>query len=159
MSRIETTVTFGTEVTFESLTIVPLLGKSPSEPDYDIQVGAVFILNGEPMGVDLFDSPQTFHSLSPKIVRGYAVDAIDLRSNPASRARSSTVAKGANVTRAEQFMRLVLDAPRTPFAATGLGETWRLFAPDVSGGGLTADGKLVHMSAFRTSAGPTQSHT
>src|SRR6187200_1315143 len=35
MSSIETTFTFGTEATFESLTIVPLLGTSSSEPDYD----------------------------------------------------------------------------------------------------------------------------
>src|SRR5262245_27530189 len=32
---IETTFTFGTEVTFNSLTIVPLLGTSSSGPDYD----------------------------------------------------------------------------------------------------------------------------
>jgi hypothetical protein len=128
-------------------------------PVVEHQIGAVFILNGEPMGVDLFDSPQTFRSLSPKIVRGYALDAIDFRSNPATHAQSSTVAKGTSVIRAKQFMRLVLDAPRTPFAAPGLGETWRLFAPDVSGGGLMADGNLVHMSAFRTSAGPRQSHS
>ena len=35
MSSIETAFTFGTEVTFDSLTIVPLLGTSSSEPDYD----------------------------------------------------------------------------------------------------------------------------
>jgi ARG and Rhodanese-Phosphatase-superfamily-associated Protein domain len=35
MSSIETTFTFGTEVTFESLTIVPLLGTPSSGPDYD----------------------------------------------------------------------------------------------------------------------------
>jgi hypothetical protein len=52
-------------------------------------------------------------------------------------------------TRAEEFVGQVLDAPRTQFAAPGLGETWRLFAPQVSGGGLTAGGKLLHMSAFR----------
>jgi hypothetical protein len=116
-------------------------------PIADRQVGAVFILNDTPMGVDLFDSPQTFRSLIPKIVRGYALDAIDRRSNPASRASSSTVATRES---ARQFMRRVLDAPRTPFEAPGLGETWRLFAPQVSGGGLTVDGNLVHMSAFLT---------
>jgi hypothetical protein len=116
-------------------------------PIADRQVGAVFILNDTPMGVDLFDSPQTFRSLIPKIVRGYALDAIDRRSNPASRASSSTVATRES---ARQFMRRVLDAPRTPFEASGLGETWRLFAPQVSGGGLTVDGNLVHMSAFLT---------
>src|SRR4030095_6171078 len=35
MSSIETTFTFGTEITFEGLTIVPLLGPSSTEPGYD----------------------------------------------------------------------------------------------------------------------------
>jgi hypothetical protein len=121
-------------------------------PIAESQVGAVFILDGTPMGVDLFDSPHTFRSLIPKIVRGYALDAIDRRSNPAARASSSTMTPHESAT---QFMRRVLDASRTPFAAPGLGETWRLFAPHVSGGGLTVDGNLVHMSAFLTQADST----
>ena len=35
MNSIETTFTFGTEQSFDNLTIVPLLGTSVSEPDYD----------------------------------------------------------------------------------------------------------------------------
>ena len=100
------------------------------------------------MGIDLFDSPRTFRSLIPKIVRGYALDAIDRRSNPLPHDPSSTSGPTTK-TRAEEFMRQVLDAPRTQFPAPGLGDTWRLFAPQVSGGGLTARGKLLHMSAFR----------
>jgi hypothetical protein len=117
-------------------------------PVVEDQVGAVFFLNGEPMGVDLLDSPRTFRLLMPKILRGYALDAIDRRSNPLPHDSSST-SRPTMKTRAEEFMRQVLDAPRTQFAAPGLGETWRLFAPQVSGGGLTAGGKLLHMSAFR----------
>ena len=124
-------------------------------PVVEDQVGAVFFLNGEPMGIDLFDSPRTFRSLIPKIVRGYALDAIDRRSNPRPHDPSnplphdsSSTSRPTMKTRAEEFMRQVLDAPRTQFAAPGLGETWRLFAPQVSGGGLIAGGKLLHMSAF-----------
>jgi hypothetical protein len=111
----------------------------------------VFLLNGEPRGVDLFDSPHTFRSLMPKLLRGYALDAIDPRFNPASRRLSSLRATGESQTRAKELMRQVLDAPRAPFAAPGIGETWRLFAPQLSGGGLSRDGNLVHLSAFRTS--------
>lgn len=117
-------------------------------PVVEHQVGAVFILNGEPRGVDLFDSPQTFRSLMPKILRGYALDAIDRRSNPLPDVSSSTAHPGTK-TVAEAFVRQVLDAPRTQFAAPGLGHTWRLFAPQVAGGALMANGNLVHLSAFR----------
>jgi hypothetical protein len=116
-------------------------------PIVDQQVGAVFLLNGEPRGVDLFDSPRTFRSLMPKILRGYALDAIDLRlSSPNPLPRE---ASGLIKTRAEDFMRQVMYAPRTQFPSPGLGETWRLFAPQLAGGGLTLGGTLVHMSAFR----------
>jgi hypothetical protein len=113
------------------------------------QVGAVFILNGEPKGLDLFDSPRTFRALIPKILRGYALDAIDPRFNPSSRGLSSPLATEESRTRATEFVRQVLDAPRTPFASPGIGETWRLFAPQISGGGLNTGGDLVHLSAFR----------
>jgi hypothetical protein len=116
-------------------------------PIADQQVGAVFLLNGEPRGVDLFDSPRTFRSLMPKILRGYALDAIDVRSSSTEPQRE---APGLIETRAKDFTQQVMDAPRTQFPSPGLGETWRLFAPQLAGGGLTLGGTLVHLSAFRT---------
>ena len=118
-------------------------------PVADGQVGAVFILNGEPAGVDLFDCPSTFRSLFPKILRGYALDAIDDRSSRVPPESTSAVAIEEGVTRGKQFMRAVLDAGRKPFDAPGVGATWRLSAPQVSGGGLTFNGNVIHMSAFR----------
>jgi hypothetical protein len=117
-------------------------------PLADQQVGAVFLLNGEPRGVDLFDSPHTFRSLMPKLLRGYALDAIDLRSSSPDQS-SQREAADLIETRAKDFVRQVLDASRTQFPSPGLGETWRLFAPQLAGGGLTLGGTLVHMSAFR----------
>jgi hypothetical protein len=76
-----------------------------------------------------------------------ALDAIDLNSKRASHAPSSTDV-AARAMLAKQFMQLVLNAPRTPFAAPGLAETRRLYAPQVSGGELAVNGNLVHLSAF-----------
>jgi hypothetical protein len=121
-------------------------------PVADGQVGAVFILNGEPLGVDLFDCPGTFRSLFPKILRGYALDAIDDRSSRVLREFISAVAIEEGVTRGKQFMRAVLDAGRKPFDAPGVGATWRLSAPQVSGGGLTFNGNVgphVGLSCMR----------
>ena len=43
----------------------------------DRQVGAVFTINGNIVGFDLFDFSGTFKKLLPKLVRSYALDAID----------------------------------------------------------------------------------
>ena len=111
------------------------------------QIGAVFLLNGEPAGVDLFDHHKTFVPLILKIVRGYALDAIDLRVNKPS---SGSTPPHVMRARAEQFMSDVLDAQRTSFDGPGMGEKARLLAPGVTGGALVVDGTLVHMSAFRS---------
>jgi len=115
-------------------------------PIADNQVGAVFLLNGEPTGVDLFDHHKTFILLIPKILRGYALDAIDSRSNQSS---VPSTTQPVMRTRAEQFLRNVVDAPRTSFDAPGMGEKWRLSTPGISGGALIVNGDVVHMSAFR----------
>ena len=115
-------------------------------PVADDQVGAVFLLNGEPQGVDLFDHHKTFVLLIPKILRGYALDAIDLRATQSS---IPSMTREVMRTHAKRFILKVMAAPRTSFDAPGMGETWRLSAPGVSGGGLDIDGRIVHMSAFR----------
>jgi hypothetical protein len=41
------------------------------------QIGVGFAINGEPLGLDLFDNPVTLRTLLPKLVRSYALDALD----------------------------------------------------------------------------------
>ena len=43
----------------------------------DGQVGAMFLVNGRPGGIELFDAPATWRKLSSKLIRSYALDAID----------------------------------------------------------------------------------
>jgi hypothetical protein len=47
------------------------------------QVGALFAVNGSPWGMDLFDSPATLGKTLPKLVRSYALDAIDVATDKA----------------------------------------------------------------------------
>jgi hypothetical protein len=107
------------------------------------QIGAVFVLDEEPFGMDLFDHPATFRALLPKIARGYALDAIDRRQDREAAAGTSSRA------RVERFVSTVVAARGKSFPAAGLGESWRLLDPGVTGGALTLDGRLVHLSAFR----------
>ena len=44
----------------------------------DGQVGAIFAIRGQIAGLDVFDSPRTWASLMPKLVRSYGLDALDM---------------------------------------------------------------------------------
>jgi hypothetical protein len=41
------------------------------------QVGAVFMINGEVVGMDAFGRPETFSRVFTKLVQSYALDAVD----------------------------------------------------------------------------------
>ncbi len=108
------------------------------------QRGAVFAINGVVEGVDLFDHSRTFHSALAKLIRGYALDAIDCSSTP----RGALKADSADV-----FLKLVSEANCLATPAVGIGEDLRLISEQISGGALLAFGELVHLFAFRRHEG------
>ena len=92
----------------------------------DRQVGAVFLVNGRLAGLELFDAPSTWRKLSPKLVRSYALDAIDR--------------KQAQPPVASQDGRFLIDAVAASqsavFPAVGEGDDVRLSGRDVIGAAL-----------------------
>ena len=109
-------------------------------PPVGRQVGAVFLVNGRLAGLELFDAPSTWRKLSPKLVRSYALDAIDRK-----QARSGVTAHDG---------RFLIDAiaasQSSVFSAVGEGEDVRLSGRDVIGAGLVARERAIHLSAFMT---------
>jgi len=109
-------------------------------PPVDRQVGAVFLVNGRLAGLELFDAPSTWRKLSPKLVRSYALDAIDRK-----QARSGVTAHDG---------RFLIDAiaasQSSVFSAVGEGEDVRLSGRDLIGAGLVARERAIHLSAFMT---------
>lgn len=107
------------------------------------QRGAVFAVNSAITGVELFDCTPTLKALLPKIVRSYALDAIEVaepgKAQPAAPAKDAAAA----------FLAEVGAAPAESFPAVGLGEDLRLHSDTVAGACLAVDGKLVHLCAFR----------
>jgi hypothetical protein len=109
------------------------------------QVGAVFLIAGAPIGLDVFDSPATWQKLAPKLVASYGLDAVD---------QGRSVAAG--VTREPRFLAQAveellarasaLQIERYPSA--GLGEDVRLSGPSLAGGALVVDERLVHLAVF-----------
>jgi hypothetical protein len=107
----------------------------------DGQVGAIFAINGAPAGLELFDSPETLRTYLPKILRSYALDAL---SN-----QTVTVAKTEDAE-AALLLDSILELEAKSFPALGLGQDLRIDSPEISGGALTHDGRLIHLAAFQT---------
>ena len=106
----------------------------------DRQVGAAFAINGEVIGFDLFDSPATFKKLLPKLVRSYALDAIE--------SAQEKSASGRSTVSVQELLLSVTKAEAKTFPAVGEGIDVRFTAPNVTAAGLVAKGRVVHLSGF-----------
>ncbi len=107
----------------------------------DCQVGAVFAINGEVVGLECFGYQQTFSKFFPKLVQSYALDALDWLEEP-----SKHQVSGESVRR---FLEGVQVAPGKSHPSLGLGEYIRFENNSVSGASLVHDGRVLHLSAFR----------
>ena len=87
-------------------------------------VGAVFLLDEVVIGMDLFGAPATCRVLLSKIVRGYALDAIDREVAHAAGENRLAVSRPDHRARAGEFVAAALAAPRTAFPAVGVGKNW-----------------------------------
>jgi len=107
------------------------------------QLGALFAIDGKTCGLDLFDHPDTMTRLLPKLVRSYALDAID-RAGAAGAAPQEVADPAA-------LLRDVAAARFHAFPAVGEGHDLRLESSRLCGGALRAYGRIVHLCAFELS--------
>ncbi len=108
----------------------------------DRQVGAVFLVNGRLAGLELFDAASTWRKLAPKLVRSYALDAID-------RKHASTPAASHD---GRFLIDAVMSSESAVFPAVGEGEDVRLDGRDITGAALVARERAIHLSAFSSAA-------
>jgi hypothetical protein len=102
--------------------------------------GAAFAINGKILGVDLFDKTSTFVKLWPKLVKSYAVDALEETKDHQNRVQPDSVSdwiKSAQAAKQEWF-----DSP-------GLGHDVRIEGESVMGAALVTEQQLVHLELFR----------
>lgn len=109
------------------------------------QAGAVFAVAGRVVGLDLFDAPATLGKLWGKLVGSYALDALAAEGN----AEAGEGGGDEATSRARDFLARLGTAKAERFPGVGLGEDVRVEAPGIVGGALTADGRVIHLSAFR----------
>ncbi len=106
--------------------------------DYcDGQAGVLFATAGS-LGLDLFDRAETLRQLYPKLVRSYALDALE---NPHA-------TNGASSDTAEQFLTDLGQAVAVAEPAIGLGKDVRISGAAVSGAALWADDRYIHVCGF-----------
>lgn len=105
----------------------------------DGQVGALFAIESEVVGFDLFDRHATLKALLPKLVRSYAVDALEVAVRETSPPDNGL---------AEAFLDAAAKAEVKTYPAVGLGSDIRLSAPGLAGGGLVIDDTLIHLAVF-----------
>jgi hypothetical protein len=107
------------------------------------QAGAMFFVNGRPAGFELFDAARTWRTLAPKLIRSYALDALD---------DSDEVVESDTAADARGFIERLMSSHTSVFRAVGEGEDVRFEGADVVGAALVVSGRAIHVSAFPTAS-------
>lgn len=115
------------------------------------QVGGVFIINEEPVGLEVFDAPETFAAMFPQLVRSYAMDALTLGEN---------THRAPGTRCAEAFIAQVVVAAAEKQSGTASGhranathtDELKLQSRRITGGALLARDRVVHLAAFQRHA-------
>ncbi|MCY4264006.1 MAG: hypothetical protein OXE78_04025 [Gammaproteobacteria bacterium] len=109
----------------------------------DGQAGALFAINGETLGFDMFDSPATLARMFPMLVESFALDAID----------SPMEERETPDPEPENFLKQTASVGVEQFPAVGEGEDLRLEGNGLSGGALVARDRVIHLCVFRIPTG------
>ena len=107
------------------------------------QCGALFAIDGQLVGLELFDSAQTFAHYLPKLVRSYAMDAMDAVDKP------QAVAEEPTALAARTFLSAVGALPGEAFPAVGEGQQIRLEGAALVGSALLHHERVLHLAAFK----------
>lgn len=101
-------------------------------------VGAVFSVNGAPLGAEIFDRPAVCQRLIGKVIRSWSLDALEDAEAPSRPA-------GVSV---EALLQRMSEAPTQRYGGAGLGEHLRFDDGVVAGGALRVGDVPIHEVAF-----------
>jgi len=103
------------------------------------QAGVIGAIGCHPLAVDLFDHPDTMRRLFPKMVRSYALDALDA---------GQCAGAPADASLASEMLKDASSAPAFMQPAIGLGKDVRFLSRAVSGAALWVNWRYVHICVF-----------
>jgi len=102
------------------------------------QYGAAFAIGDQLVGLDIFDHPQVMNRFFPKLMRSYALDALDAASS-----NKVPIAKEL-----ETLFTQIGAAQMFSDPAVGLGKDIRFDGPEIAGAALWALERYVHICGF-----------
>ena len=109
----------------------------------EMQVGAVFLINGRVVGLDSFGKPETFARVFKKLVESYALDAIDW-----SETKGAGKALRSKVT---SFLETAGTATVESRPSVGFGTDCRIESRNLNGFALAHEDQILHLSVFSRS--------
>lgn len=107
----------------------------------ECQIGAVFAIDGNVLGLECFGFSDTFDRFFEKIVKSYALDALD------SRKSAKTIPTPPQAAR--RFITSAANGTMEHHSTLGLGEAVTVQSRVVSGAVLIEKSQVIHLSAFR----------
>jgi hypothetical protein len=118
------------------------------------QVGAAFLIDGEPAGIDVFDHPRTMEKMRDRLVRGYALDALAkqrARKRRGGKGKRTSPAGDEQVSAAEvvkQWLTAIDGGETLIMPGVGMGQDVRIKNTKFTAAALWADSRFVHFCAF-----------
>ena len=107
------------------------------------QRGALYLIGNRVAGLDLFATPAMAAKLFRKLLRGYAVDALE---QPQAPPAQDPAVVGM------EFLEALQVCSAEPFPAPGLGQNVRLRGRGLVGAVLVVEGEAMHVEAFPSNA-------
>ncbi len=105
------------------------------------QKGLLVFLGGEPAGLDMLSRLGAYSALHPKLLRGYAVEALVLRNGAGGRK--------PGIKQARAFLKDLKGCSESVFKSTGLGPDHRFRSPRALGTALVWRKRVIHAAFFR----------
>ena len=102
-------------------------------------LGAVFAIGASVMGFELFSNTNTFHSLYPKLLKSYALDAIE------NKVRDNSEPL---ITDAKKMIEMADSSVAKQCKNQGLGQLFTINNDDLCATVLMLDGVIVHFTCF-----------
>ena len=96
--------------------------------------GAVFVRGGKVVGLDLFDQPATLSKLFPKLLRSYAIDALE----------NSEKVDVVDTAAVRAWLSSAAQVKGERYKSVGLGDDIRFEGKDLVGGSLFVEEQAVH---------------
>ncbi|MBW1644019.1 MAG: hypothetical protein JRJ76_14400, partial [Deltaproteobacteria bacterium] len=107
----------------------------------ECQVGAVFAINGQILGMEVFGCHDTFKRFFSKLIKSYALDALDLKTKNGN--------GSVPPDKVRKFISFTEGAVFSQHPSIGIGTNITLESPAVSGAGFVERKQTLHLSVFK----------